>query len=238
MAGSPAPIVLSLSLASDTGLPLDGLTRRNVVDVNILGLNLLGGPITLFDDRDGNGVVDPGEALATVANPLLAGSVRITLPEGTHSLRAVQTSPNLFGPPTVTTSAPLTVRVDNTGPAIVSVTQLDPPDPLGLLDLTGVLRYEVTFSEPVLGLTADLFQATGTLPGLHLVTLLRCSATPTATSSAIGLGLDGISPDQRNGTLGLALNPSNLSGVTDLAGNALRGGDFRAPRPRQYRPGA
>lgn len=236
MAGSPAPIALSLSLASDTGLPLDGLTRRNVVDVNILGLNVLGGPITLFDDRDGDGTIDPGEALATVANPLLAGSVRITLPEGTHSIRAVQTSPNLFGPPTVTISAPLTVRVDNTGPTIVSVNQLDLPDPLGLLDLTGLLRYEVTFSEPVLGLTANLFQATGTLPGIHLVTLLPVLGDPTRYIVSIGLGLDGISPDQRNGTLGLALNPSNLSGVTDLAGNALRGGDFALLAPVNIGP--
>jgi len=226
MAGTLAPLVLTLSPTSDTGLPLDGLTRRNGVDINIVGLNVLGGPVTIFDDRDGNGVPGAGEILATVPNSLL-GSVRVTLPEGTHNIRATQTTPILG----TATSLPLTVRIDNTGPTIVAVNQLDLPGPLALLDLLGVLRYEVTFSEPVLGLTADLFQATGTLPGLHLVTLLPSLTKPNTYIVSIGLGLDGVSVDQRAGTLGLALNPANLSGVTDLAGNGLRGADFAQLAP-------
>ncbi|SFG49332.1 Ig-like domain-containing protein [Methylobacterium gossipiicola] len=231
MAGTLAPLVLTLSPSSDTGLPLDGLTRRNGVDIDIVGLNVLGGPVTIFDDRDGNGVPGPGEILATVPNSLL-GSVRINLPDGTHSIRATQTTP-LLG---TATSLPLTVRVDNTGPTIVAVNQLDLPGPLALLDVLGVLRYEVTFSESVLGLTADLFQATGTLPGIHLVTLLPSLTKPNTYIVSIGLGLDGVSVDQRAGTLGLALNPANLSGVTDLAGNGLRGADFAQLAPVSIGP--
>ncbi|WP_279595376.1 beta strand repeat-containing protein, partial [Methylobacterium sp. J-090] len=235
MAGTLAPLVLGLSPLSDTGLPLDGLTRRNGVDITILGLNALGGPITIFDDRDGNGVPGSGEILTTVPAGLLGtslGAVRVNLAEGTHNLRATQTTP-LLG---TSTSLPLQVRIDNTGPTILAVSQLDTPDPLGLLDLLGVLRYEVTFSEPVLGLSADLFQATGTLPGIHLVTLLPSLTKPNTYIVSVGLGLDGISFDQRAGTLGLALNPSNLSGVTDLAGNGLRGADFALLAPVNIGP--
>ncbi|KQP07727.1 hypothetical protein ASF28_11410 [Methylobacterium sp. Leaf99] len=234
MAGTLAPLVLGLSPFSDTGVPLDGLTRRNSVDISIVGLNLLGGPITIFDDRDGNGLVGSGEILTTIPAGLLGsslGAVRVNLAEGTHNLRATQSS--ILG---TATSLPLQVRIDNTGPTILAVSQLDTPDPLGLLDLLGVLRYEVTFSEPVLGLSADLFQATGTLPGIHLVTLLPSLTKPNTYIVSVGLGLDGVSLDQRAGTLGLALNPSNLSGVTDLAGNGLRGADFALLAPVSIGP--
>ncbi|WP_162241040.1 beta strand repeat-containing protein [Methylobacterium sp. Leaf112] len=234
MAGT---LALVLAPTSDTGLPLDGLTRRNGVDVGIVGLNLLGGPITIFDDRDNSGTPGTGEILATVPAGLLGtslSSVRLNLSEGTHNLRATQ-SATLLGITTTTTSLALPVRVDTTGPTIVSVNQLDTLDPLGLLDLVGVLRYEVTFSEPVLGLTANLFQATGTLPGIHLVTLLP-TLSPNTYIVSVGLGLDGVSLDRRAGTLGLALNPSNLSGVTDLAGNGLRGADFALLAPVNIGP--
>lgn len=223
-------LALVLAPTSDTGLPLDNLTRRNGVDVGIVGLSVLGGPVTIFDDRDRNGLPGAGEVLATVPSSLI-GSVRVNLSEGTHSLRATQTV--ALG---TVTSAPLTVTVDNTAPTIVSVNQLDSPDPLGLLDLLGVLRYEVTFSEPVLNVSANLFQATGTLPGIHLVTLLPSLTKANTYIVSIGLGLDGVSLDQRAGTLGLALNPTNLSGVTDLAGNSLRGADFAMLAPVNIGP--
>ena len=234
MAGTLAPLVLTLSPASDTGALLDGLTRRNTVEIGFVGLSLAAGPITFFDDRDNNGIPGPGEILATIPNAL-AGSVRVTLPEGQHNIRATQ-SLTVLGLTTTSTSLPLPVRIDNTGPTIVSVNQLDTPDLLGLLNLTGALRYEVTFSEPVLGLTANLFQAAGTLPGIHLVTLLPSLTKPNTYIVSLGLGLDGVSPDQRAGTLGLALNPTNLAGVTDVAGNGLRGADFALLAPVSIGP--
>lgn len=89
-----APAALNLATVDDTfgvtGTNVDNITKTaNGLTIDGTGAN--GSTVELFDDADNDGVVDGGESLGTL---LVAGGVwntDVTLAEGTHNVKAIQT---------------------------------------------------------------------------------------------------------------------------------------------------
>lgn len=124
--GTTVPVVSAhLDAADDTGSKSDdGITQRTAVHISITGN--AGNTVHLYEDLNGNGRPDAGEALGEA--PVQAGTsqatVAVTLTQGHHDLLAYQQDADGL---TSAASAPLTVIVDNGAPAQAKL-QLTGPD--------------------------------------------------------------------------------------------------------------
>ncbi|MBF0627757.1 MAG: VCBS repeat-containing protein [Magnetococcales bacterium] len=89
-AGRPAaPTMLALATRDDDGLPSDQITSRSRLTITGQG-GVRGNTIELFDDRNNNDRIDPGERLARLQVRRAAWQTRIELQVGTHTLKAIQ----------------------------------------------------------------------------------------------------------------------------------------------------
>ncbi|MBF0124191.1 MAG: hypothetical protein HQL60_02505 [Magnetococcales bacterium] len=119
---------LDLAAADDSGvLNHDDLTNQ-VSSLTISGEGgVAGNTLVLFDDGNGNAVIDRGEELATTGITAAAWSADISLMAGTHSIRAVQT--NTAG--NSVASAALRVTIDTETPSMVTDLDLAAVDDSG-----------------------------------------------------------------------------------------------------------
>jgi ELWxxDGT repeat protein len=119
-----APTDLDLADADDTGSSnTDNLTKKTS-GLTISGAGETGATVQLFDDADGNGLVDAGEWLGTTTVGNGTFTLDISLLAGTHSVKAIQTdSAGNVSP----ASAALTIIVDTISPQ-VTVTSLSTDD--------------------------------------------------------------------------------------------------------------
>jgi hypothetical protein len=91
-----APTALDLAAVDDTfgagttGTNSDNITK-NTSALTISGSGENGAAVTLFDDANNNGVVDGGESLGTTTVSGGSFSLDVSLAEGTHNVRAIQT---------------------------------------------------------------------------------------------------------------------------------------------------
>ncbi|WP_431261401.1 Ig-like domain-containing protein [Roseateles chitinivorans] len=114
--GNVLPVVSArLDAADDTGAKSDdGITRSSLVHVSVSGS--AGNTVHLFEDLNGNGRLDAGEARGDA--PVQAGAsqatVAVALTEGRHELLAYQQDADGS---TSAASAPLAVVVDTLAPA-------------------------------------------------------------------------------------------------------------------------
>ncbi len=104
-----APDRLSLVADSDTGVQGDGITQKTTVTLSTTAL--AGKTLLVFNDVNGNNVMDSGELLGSTTVPDSGeAQITLTLPEGKHTLRAF-------------------VREDATGkvsdPGVASVIEID-----------------------------------------------------------------------------------------------------------------
>jgi large repetitive protein len=110
-----APAALNLAAADDTGASQDDNLTKNTTALTIDGTGVTGSTVTLFADADSDGVVDAGESLGTV---LVSGGVfsrDVSLAQGVHNVRAIQT--DSAGNASVASTA-LVVTVDTVAPTV------------------------------------------------------------------------------------------------------------------------
>ncbi|MBF0124744.1 MAG: DUF4347 domain-containing protein, partial [Magnetococcales bacterium] len=112
--GTLAPANLDLSAADDTGTSSSDNITKNTSALTISGNGQVNASVTLFDDKDNDGIIDSGEALATVA---VSGNgnwtVDCALAAGTHTIKAIQT--DIDGNSSAA-SAALMLTVDSSAP--------------------------------------------------------------------------------------------------------------------------
>jgi large repetitive protein len=110
-----APAALNLAAADDTGASQDDNLTKNTTALTIDGTGVTGSTVRLFADADSDGVVDAGESLGTV---LVSGgvfSLDVSLAQGVHNVRAIQT--DSAGNASVASTA-LVVTVDTVAPSV------------------------------------------------------------------------------------------------------------------------
>ena len=108
-----APAALNLAAADDTGYSSTDNITRNTNNLTIDGTGENGASVTVFDDLDNDGMLDDGETLGTATVADEAWNLDVSLAEGDHRVRAVQTD---VAGNTGTVSGALTVTVDTTAP--------------------------------------------------------------------------------------------------------------------------
>ncbi|WP_246682665.1 Ig-like domain-containing protein, partial [Mesorhizobium sp. B3-2-1] len=116
-----APTGLDLAAADDTGSSSTDNITKNTSALTISGSGENGATVTLFDDANNNGVVDAGESLGTATVSGGAFSLDVSLAQGTHNVRAIQT--DVAGNAgAASTSHALDITVDTNAPTVSSVT--------------------------------------------------------------------------------------------------------------------
>ena len=189
------------AISSDTGVSSsDRLT--NDPTLTLSGTAPSGATVSIT--RAGVGVVGSTTASGGVFS---FNYTATALPEGAHGFGAVATVAGSASP----ASAPLTVTIDTTAPAVASIRRQIPAT---YSTNGGTVVFRVTFAEPVVGVDASDFGltlsgASGTRSGLTAI-----------SSTVYDVSVTGVSGD---GTVRLNLNSSG-TGITDLAGNAVSGG--------------
>jgi Bacterial Ig-like domain len=154
------------------------------------------------------------DAAAYVACPAVAaktGSITYTgLTDGSHTFRVLAVSGTIQTSPTS-----LTWSIDATPPAVVSIVRLD-QNPHAF----GVVRWQVSFTEPVNNLNLSNFSLSSTgLGGTPVLVSISPSAGPAAgytVTANSGPGTPSVNPTLR-------LNLSTTGTVRDAAGNLLAG---------------
>ncbi|MCW5736440.1 MAG: hypothetical protein KIS73_20095, partial [Enhydrobacter sp.] len=110
-----APTDLDLAAADDTNVDTDNVTSQTS-DLTISGVAETGATVSLFDDANNNGLMDGGESVITTA--VASGgsfSADISLAEGLHHIRAIQTD---IAANVSTASVALDITVDTQSPAV------------------------------------------------------------------------------------------------------------------------
>jgi parallel beta-helix repeat protein len=133
------------------------------------------------------------------------GTLRLDLANATGITPGVAVVPYTGGP---------VVAIDHTAPTVQAITLLDPSPAVG-----ATARFQVTFSEPVTGVTLSNFAlyTAGVVSGYSLSSVSGSGTTWTVTIN-VGTG---------NGAVGLTVQ--NTTGVSDLAGNPLAGLPVNGP---------
>ncbi|MBF0124093.1 MAG: hypothetical protein HQL60_02000 [Magnetococcales bacterium] len=117
------PTVLDLAASDDNGASnSDNITSQTSALTISGSVGEVGATLVLFDDKDGDGIVDAGEALTTTKVTSTTWSADISLSKGTHAIKAIQSdvAGNSSG---VATNPPLTVVV--TVDTVATPTALD-----------------------------------------------------------------------------------------------------------------
>ncbi|MBF0125478.1 MAG: VCBS repeat-containing protein, partial [Magnetococcales bacterium] len=87
----PQPTGIDLAAADDNGLSSSDNITSQTSNLTISGGGgVAGNKLVLFDDRDNDGIIDSGEALATASLTAATWSADISLATGTHSIKAIQ----------------------------------------------------------------------------------------------------------------------------------------------------
>ncbi|MBF0125511.1 MAG: hypothetical protein HQL60_09255, partial [Magnetococcales bacterium] len=120
-----APTGLDLDAGDDSGLSNSDNITKQTRTLTISGSGADKAVLTLFDDKNNNGVVDKNESLGTLS-VATAGkwSKDISLAAGSHSIRAIQKS----GASVSVASDVLLITVDTTAPTVPSSPDLDAND--------------------------------------------------------------------------------------------------------------
>ena len=113
--------------AGTAGTNSDNITR-NTSALTIDGLGETGASVELFDDIDSDGVIDAGESLATTTVVGGTFSTDISLAEGTHNVRAIQT--DVAGNVSAASTG-LAITVDTTANAATALNLADADDTSG-----------------------------------------------------------------------------------------------------------
>ncbi|PZV35942.1 beta strand repeat-containing protein, partial [Mesorhizobium kowhaii] len=134
-----APTALDLAAVDDTGsLSTDNITK-NTSALTISGSGENGATVTLFDDANNNGIVDGGESLGTTTVSGVAFSLDVSLAQGTHNVRAIQT--DVAGNASAaSTSHALDITVDTTAPAAPTALDLAAVDDTGSLSTDNITK--------------------------------------------------------------------------------------------------
>ncbi|HEY4545317.1 MAG TPA: Ig-like domain-containing protein [Pedomonas sp.] len=177
-----APSTPDLSAASDTGISnADNIT--NDTNPTFTGTAGAGSTVELFNDANGNGVVDAGESLGTAtANGAGVWSITATLGNGVHFIKAA--ARDAAG--NASASSALSLHVDTTAPAAPSIPDLTAGSDTGLSD-TDNLTNDAT---PTFSGTAEAYAqmeiyANGTLIG---TTTAASDGSWQFTATALGNG--------------------------------------------------
>ena len=188
-----APAGLDLATVDDTGSSSTDNVTKLTTGLTFTGTGVTGSVVTLFDDANGNGVVDAGESLGTATVAGGTWSIDASLAAGSHSPKAVQM--DAAGNVSVA-SAALPVTVDTTAPA-VAIT-------------SGAAS---NMAKPVVSGTAEAGAS---------ISAVIAGATYTTTATAGSWSVNTATATPTSGTLSLNVNGSNSISVTatDIAGNA------------------
>nr|WP_282101194.1 Ig-like domain-containing protein [Aeromonas genomosp. paramedia] len=216
-----APTSLNLAATDDTGSSSTDNITKNTSALTIDGVGENGATVTVFRDIDNDGVIDGGESLGTTVVSGGVFSLDVSLAQGTHNVRAIQTD-TAGNASAASTSNALSIRVDTTAPT-AAIT----PD-----DQNGSTRTQtVQFSEAVVGFTAgDITVSQGSVSSLTEVdsdtydveiTGAPSGGTNITVSIVAGsytdvAGNSGTAATVTNAPAGIAGEPINLA-LTDLA---------------------
>ncbi|MBF0123757.1 MAG: VCBS repeat-containing protein [Magnetococcales bacterium] len=110
----PQPTNLDLAAADDTGTSNSDNITSQTSALTISGTGEVGASLVLFNDKDNDGVIDGSEALVTTRLTAAAWSTDISLANGTHAIKAIQTD---VAGNSSTASTALSVTVDTTAPS-------------------------------------------------------------------------------------------------------------------------
>ncbi|QQN64690.1 VCBS domain-containing protein [Bradyrhizobium diazoefficiens] len=112
-----APTGLDLAAVDDTGSSSTDNITKNTSGLTISGSGENDAAVTLFDDANNNGVVDAGESLGTATASGGTFTLDVSLVQGMHNVRAIQTdvAGNLSAASTTHT---LDITVDTTNPTV------------------------------------------------------------------------------------------------------------------------
>lgn len=116
---APAAPTVQLAVGSDTGMAGDQVTTLESVALEITGA--AGARFDLFDDRNGNGVMDAGELVATGALTGSTTEVQVSLHEGVHALGITAHDPA----GNVSATTPYTLTVNHSLPTFVAARTLE-----------------------------------------------------------------------------------------------------------------
>ena len=208
-----APTGLDLAASDDsfgagtTGTSSDNITNHTSA-LTISGFGATGATVTLFDDINNNGMVDGGESLGTAIVSSGTFSLDISLAEGTHNIRAIQSDSYGNSSPASTSHA-LDIVVDTTAPA--APTGLD----LAASDDTGSSNSD-NITKNTSGLTISGSGVNGTA-----VTLFDDANNDGIVDSGESLGTTTVSSGKFSINVSLAEGSHNIRAIqTDIAGNA------------------
>jgi transcription elongation GreA/GreB family factor len=209
------PPVLDLAAASDTGVSnTDNITKDNTPSFFVTGE--AGATVTLFNDSNGNGVVDPGESLGSTTLTGTSGMITSSVfGDGVYDkLKVIQTDAAGNTSPASAAHAPVTI--DTRAPNLIGTTFTN----------TANAQITLSFDEAV--------AATGGSVGVHLsknpseangfsgtpMTITAISGMPgstvTLTTNTTLAGTDHVR---------LRYDPAMGDDVIDLAGNMLPAGE-------------
>ncbi|WP_210333757.1 Ig-like domain-containing protein, partial [Mesorhizobium sangaii] len=182
-----APTALDLAAVDDSGSSSTDNITKNTSALTISGSGENGATVTLFDDANNNGIVEGGESLGTTTVSGGAFSLDVSLAQGTHNVRAIQT--DVAGNASAaSTSHALDITVDTTAPAAPTITSVTDD----VLPVTGTVANGGTSNDttPTLNGTAE---ANSTVTIFDGVTQLGTATADgsgawTFTTSALGQG--------------------------------------------------
>ncbi|MBF0158572.1 MAG: pre-peptidase C-terminal domain-containing protein [Magnetococcales bacterium] len=130
-----APTSLDLAAANDSGRSSsDNITRQSSALVISGKSGKPGATLVLFDDRNGDGLIDGGEALTTTGVTAADWKGTISLTSGSHELRAIQTDVAGFSSGA---SLPLSITIDTLANQPEAL-DLDNRNDSGLSDTDGI----------------------------------------------------------------------------------------------------
>ncbi|MEV8686494.1 VCBS domain-containing protein, partial [Mesorhizobium ciceri] len=125
-----APTALDLAAVDDSGSSSTDNITKNTSALTISGSGENGATVTLFVDANNNGIVDGGESLGTTTVSGGAFSLDVSLAQGTHNVRAIQT--DVAGNASAaSTSHALDITVDTTAPSAPTALDLAAVDDSG-----------------------------------------------------------------------------------------------------------
>ncbi|MBF0160368.1 MAG: VCBS repeat-containing protein, partial [Magnetococcales bacterium] len=196
-----------LAATDDSGASNSDNITRNSSNLTFSGSGLADHLLTLFDDRNGDGVVDGGELLTTLTVASSGNwSVDLTLTAGSHAIRAMQSGVVLDS----AASEPLPITIDTSAPLLLSSTPAD-----NAVDLPDDANIVLTFNEQLIaGLGNAVLTGEGDKRNISISdsSQVSISGTTVTINPAADLAIDG------------AYSLQMASGVLrDLAGNSYAG---------------
>ncbi|MBF0159445.1 MAG: hypothetical protein HQL58_07955, partial [Magnetococcales bacterium] len=114
-----APTSLDLAANDDSGLSSSDNITKTSRGLTISGIGTKDAKVTLFNDKNSNNQMDKDESLGSVEVHSATGqwNKEISIPSGTHAIRAVQTSHQVVS----VASDALLITVDTTAPSAPSL---------------------------------------------------------------------------------------------------------------------